>query len=78
MANSSKDKQEKTFKVSDLKQITNLDNEDLFLMSDKEHGKYYTKNLTFKKLVDVIASNEALAKAIVSRVTEIDGGNASK
>lgn len=76
MANSSNNKEEKTFKVSELSTITHLDNDDLFLMSDKENGKYYTKNLTFEKLINVISNNEFLAQAIASTVTEISGGNA--
>ena len=57
---------EKTFKISQLEEIETLDDKDLFLISDYEGGKCYTKKLTMKKLMTVMANNPSLISAILS------------
>lgn len=56
---------EKTFKISQLKEISNLDDEDLFLVSDYEGGKCYTKKLTYKMLMNKLANNPELIRFIL-------------
>lgn len=63
---------EKTFKISQLKEIENIDDEDLFLVSDYENGKCYTKKLTMKKLLDAIADNPKLIDFILDQQSELD------
>lgn len=67
---------EKTFKISQLDEIQNLDGEDLFLVSDYEGGKCYTKKLTLSKLQSVleqaIVNNPQLIDLIMNDESEID------
>lgn len=63
---------EKTFKISQLEEIENLDDKDLFLVSDYEGGKCYTKKLTMKKLLGVIANNPDLIQFILDQQSELD------
>ena len=63
---------EKTFKISQLEEIQNLDDKDLFLVSDYEGGKCYTKKLTMKKLLNVIANNPNLIQFILDQQGELD------
>ena len=63
---------EKTFKLSQLEEIENLDDKDLFLVSDYEGGKCYTKKLTMKKLLTVIANNPELIQFILDQQGELD------
>ena len=63
---------EKTFKISQLEEIDNLDDKDLFLVSDYEGGKCYTKKLTMKKLLTVIANNPELIQFILDQQGELD------
>ena len=87
-----KQPEQKTFKISQLEEIQNLDEKDLFLISDYEGGKCYTKKLTMGKLLTVLAQNpdfieklledETVEQTISDKVdealniVEIDGGNA--
>lgn len=63
---------EKTFKISQLKEITNLDDEDLFLVSDYEQGKCYTKKITKKALMDAFINNPDLIQLIMDQQGELD------
>ena len=63
---------EKTFKISQLEEIQNLDDMDLFLVSDYVGGKCYTKKLTMKKLLNVIVNNPKLIKFILDQQGELD------
>lgn len=63
---------EKTFKISQLEEIENLDDKDLFLVSDYEGGKCYTKKLTMKKLLSVVANNPELIQFILDQQGELD------
>lgn len=63
---------EKTFKISQLEEIENLDDKDLFLVSDYEGGKCYTKKLTMKKLLNVVANNPELIQFILDQQGELD------
>lgn len=63
---------QKTFKISQLEEIENLDDKDLFLVSDYEGGKCYTKKLTMKKLLNVIANNPELIQFILDQQGELD------
>ena len=87
-----KQPEQKTFKISQLEEIQNLDDKDLFLISDYEGGKCYTKKLTMGKLLAVLAQNpdfieklladETVEKTIDDKVDaalkiiEINGGDA--
>lgn len=42
----------KTFKISELPAIQNIDDDDLLIVSDKEQGKFYTKQMTMRQLFD--------------------------
>ena len=50
-------KEEQTFKISELHSIENLDKEDLFLVSDYEGGKCYTRKITYGMLTDYLGKN---------------------
>ena len=63
---------EKTFKISQLEEIENLDDKDLFLVSHSEGGKCYTKKLTMKKLLTVVANNPELIQFILDQQGELD------
>lgn len=41
----------KPFKISELPLISNIDNDDLLIVSDKEGGKYYTKSMMVQQLI---------------------------
>ncbi len=56
---------DKTFTISQLEEIRNLDDKDLFLISDYEGGKCYTKKLTYNHLMQFISKNPTLIKKII-------------
>ena len=58
----------KTFKVSQLTQISNIDDSDLLLVSDYDSGKCITKKMTMKQ-VSTFVSN-AVKPAIVQIVNQ--------
>lgn len=53
--------EQSTFKISEIPQIQNIDNDDLLLVADKEGGKYYSRNMTIDQLV-----SKVLASVIVN------------
>ncbi len=72
MATKNQQSTEKTFKISQLEEIENLDDKDLFLVSDYEGGKCYTKKLTMKKLLNVVANNPQLIQFILDQQGELE------
>jgi hypothetical protein len=59
-----------TFKISQLPKITNINDDDLLLVSDSENEKFYTKSMSIKqisdKIVDSVANNSNVINAIIS------------
>lgn len=70
--------EENGFKITDLRALKQMDDEDLFLVSDFEskdqNGNYHTRNLSVGQLMRSIADNKTLSGAIVNGNTAI--GNA--
>ena len=58
------------FKISQLPKITNINDDDLLLVSDSENEKFYTKSMSIKqisdKIVDSVANNSNVINAIIS------------
>jgi hypothetical protein len=59
-----------TFKISQLPKITNINDDDLLLVSDSENEKFYTKSMSIKqisdKIVDSVANNSNVINAIIN------------
>ncbi len=55
-----------TFKISELPEIKNLDGKDVFLISDEENGKLYTRKLSFNKLLTVLAENPDFVEKLIA------------
>jgi len=65
---------EDTFKISQLRDIQNLDDQDLLLVSDYEGGKCYTRKMNvgrfMTELSERIKTNPALKAAVDESVAE--------
>ena len=46
-----------TFKISELPLIQNIEDEDLFLVSDYENGSCYTRKMTVKQIIDKVTES---------------------
>ena len=64
---------DKTFKISQLEEISNLDDKDLFLVSDYEGGKCYTKKLTLKKFLTTIIPTVVNDPSLIEKILDDQG-----
>ena len=63
MANKN-DKDYKTFKISDLEEvsISNIDDKDSFVITDYNKGKHFTKRISMQRLMTVIGRSPEVIK----------------
>ena len=74
-----------TFKISQLRDIENLDGSDLFLVSDHTKGTFYTRKLSasvlFNKIQDIvvnhITTNETFLNNLAHAIVKISGNEIS-
>lgn len=74
-----------TFKISQLRDIENLDGNDLFLVSDHTGGTFFTRKLSasvlFNKIQDIvvnhITTNEAFLDKLAEKIVKISGNEIS-
>ena len=59
--------EQKTFTISKLPEVERLDDEDLFLMTDKEGDKVYTRKLKLSHLVQFLGDNPDLIRQIIEQ-----------
>lgn len=60
----------KGFTISELPHIENIDDADLLLVSDKEGGKYYTKSMTVKQLLQKVVAAVASSPSVMNQLKE--------
>ena len=58
------DKDYKVFKISDLEEvkISNIDDQDSFLITDYQNGKHFTKRISIERLMKVIGNSPEVIK----------------
>lgn len=74
---------QKTFKISDLRDITNLDGKDLFLVSDHTDNSFHTRKLSasvlFEKIqnnvIGYLSANETFLEKLAVKIVEQYGSN---
>ena len=89
------DKDYKVFKISDLEEvkISNIDDQDSFLITDYQNGKHFTKRISIERLMKVIGNSPEVIKQLLAdeeldqqiqekvdealNITIIDGGTAN-
>lgn len=81
MANTQQNTQKNTFKISQLSNITQLDDNDLFLVSDHTDNKFHTRKLSAstlfseiqRRVITYIVSNEAFLSSLALEIVNSSG-----